>query len=139
MQPIDFAVYENGSEILPLTVKAETSDAGILSYQWYMSSDEGDIIIENAVSAEYVPEQSGTYFVVITNSDGTQESLTNSVKSTYSVIVINTQTSGINEILTSTICTKTENGYLFTVTTDKAYNNNAIRNVKFLTTYYIIL
>lgn len=76
MQPVGaaYALSELDS-VKPLTAAAEISDAGMLTWQWYFSTDatgEGATLIEGATTAEVMPtkEKSGYYFAVATNTDG---------------------------------------------------------------------
>ncbi len=182
-QPVSLVIYQEEDDVLPLSVSANTNDKGTLSYQWYMVKDNDEQMIADAVGTEYTPTESGEYFVVVTNSDGMNTALAESVKSQASTVIIGQctvktgadeepltyldptkaftpeinvngikyklyldagftveaknyaavlyakpqgATGGITECLTKTFCTKTENGYVFTVTTQKAYGNNAV-------------
>lgn len=67
--------YEQGEEAEPLSIEAEVSDGGEISYQWYsnnVESNGGGTPIEGATEASFVPstEEVGTfyYYVVATNT-----------------------------------------------------------------------
>jgi uncharacterized repeat protein (TIGR02543 family) len=86
-QPQDAAYYPNGSAT-PLSVTAEVSDGGTLSYQWHSrgASAAGWTAITGATSASYPPSTASLgivyYYVAITNTktglDGEPRTVTNS-------------------------------------------------------------
>ena len=72
-QPVS-GEYTYGESIEPLTVKAQTDDGGILSYQWYKNTEaatDGSQLIPGATDPSYTPsgEQIGTtyYYCHVTN------------------------------------------------------------------------
>jgi fibronectin type 3 domain-containing protein len=71
------AVYEQGAEPAPLTVTAQVSDGGTLSYQWYRNteySSAGGNLLAEATDSSYTPNTGGAgttyYYVVVTNTKG---------------------------------------------------------------------
>lgn len=47
--------YTVGQAAEPLTIVAESSDGGSLSYQWYQYGDVSSVVIEDATSSSYTP------------------------------------------------------------------------------------
>ena len=79
----DLAVCALNTDALTVTVNA-VSDGGTLSYQWYNA--DGDVAIENAVSASYTPTAVGSYYVIVTNTlAGSPSSSTKSEIATVSL------------------------------------------------------
>jgi O-glycosyl hydrolase len=72
------ALYFSGDPVLALTVTAESTDFGDLSYQWYRhpgttNSNKNGTRINNAAGASYMPDISANpnayYYVVVTNTN----------------------------------------------------------------------
>ncbi|MDR2486014.1 MAG: hypothetical protein LBD55_11570 [Treponema sp.] len=72
------AEYSQNKPAEPLTVNAESTDQGILSYQWYSNRNgekpnEGGTLIQNATAKAYTPptEDTGTfyYYVEVKNTN----------------------------------------------------------------------
>lgn len=80
------ANYIEGATVAALSVVAEASDEGTLTYQWYL----GEEAIDGATSATYTPTVSAigsySYTCVVTNTKGTKPAA--SVTSDAAVVVI---------------------------------------------------
>lgn len=73
VQPVS-AAYTFGDNIKPLTVSAEMSDGTEPVYQWYRSIDgrinrDTDEMISDAVTASYIPSQSGYYYATVSGAN----------------------------------------------------------------------
>ena len=95
-QPVS-ATYAKGAAATALTVEADVTDGGTLSYQWYSSSDANTsgTAIGGANSASYIPSTSdiGTtyYYCVVTN---TKNDTTATATSDYAAIIVNSSDEG---------------------------------------------
>ncbi len=91
------ATYTIGSTAVALTVTAEASDSGTISYQWYENSTNSNIggtVIPNATSASYTPSASSVgvkyYYVVVKNTNTEATGLTAAeTASNVAVITVN--------------------------------------------------
>jgi O-glycosyl hydrolase len=96
--------------VIPLTVTAESSDGGTLSYQWYSntsSSNKNGTVIQGATGSSYTPP-------INTNTAG---------QSYYYVVVTNTNTYAANPI--STEVSKAVELIVMSPSTDDLKNPNA--------------
>jgi O-glycosyl hydrolase len=103
-------IYFIGNPVIPLTVTAESSDGGTLSYQWYSnttSSNKNGTEIQGATSRSYTP-------LINTNTAG---------QSYYYVIVTNTNKYAANP--TSTTISKVVELIVMSPSTDASKNPNA--------------
>ena len=86
-EPADMSVCEYGTD--ELSVTAAVSE-GTLSYQWYKEVEGDDDEAVGTNSATYTPEAAGTYYVIITNTEG--EYKPNSVTSEKATVTDQTVT-----------------------------------------------
>ena len=96
------ATYTAGTSAGALSVSANVSDGGTLSYQWYKNGSA----ISNAIYSSYTPDVStagsATYYCVVTNTNnsvnGTKTAITTSASATITVTaatVVNAQVPSI--------------------------------------------
>ena len=103
-------IYFIGNTVIPLTVTAESTDGGTISYQWYSnttSSGENGTKLEGKTDSSYVPD-------ISTGSTG---------RYYYYAIVTNTNTFATNP--TSTATTRTAELVVMSPSTDASKNPNA--------------
>jgi len=103
-------IYFLGNSVIPLTVTAESTDGGTISYQWYSNttlSGEDGTKLEGATSSSYVPD-------ITTSTTG---------RYYYYAIVTNTNTFATNP--TSTTTTRTAELVVMSPSTDATKNPNA--------------
>jgi len=112
-QPQDTTIAKTATTInvIPLSVLAEVSDAGELSYQWYKTEDpdEDGEEIEDATDSTYTPEltEEGTYYyyVVVTNTLASNNTK-NSTTSDVAVYTVTNEPATVNNTVTVDIGTK---------------------------------
>ncbi len=99
-------VYASNASAAALTVEAQVSDGGTLSYQWYrnnVDANGGGSVLEGATSSSYTPATTevGTvfYYVVVTNNIDDRIQM---VTSTTQKVTVEAQTLVPEEVPTDT-------------------------------------
>jgi hypothetical protein len=108
-QPVDITVSLNASN--DLSIMANSTDSGYLSYQWYSNtsaSNSGGVAIVGATSATYYPSTdiAGTYFyfVEVTNTipdNGDGGNKTASIRSNAVTLIVNEKVNAQIPIITT--------------------------------------
>jgi len=122
------ATYNHNATAEALTVTANVTDGGTLTYQWYSNtenSNTGGTAIANATSASFTPSTAtvGTvyYYVVITNTNNavngeTTASVTSSAVAITVVAIVNAQTPTITAQPQSAVYNQNDTAEALTVT-----------------------
>jgi hypothetical protein len=118
-QPAASAIYTQNTAATALTVTANASDGGTLSYQWYKNtsnSTTGGIAI-GTNSTSYTPStaigETAYYYVVVTNTNtGVNGTPTATVTSSVAAVTVNPATYGIDlDVIGTHTFTATTLGY----------------------------
>ena len=112
------ATYTAGTSAGALSVSANVSDGGTLSYQWYKNGSA----ISNAIYSSYTPDVStagsATYYCVVTNTNnsvnGTKTAITTSASAT---ITVTTKIVATTPVITTDLSSTSSSGSLSIIAT----------------------